>query len=144
MSKDTKTEDAPVDGMISLGYEQEDYCNPVDPETDEVPTKTVYPTLRVCNEPAAKLHEVLSGAKLLSGDFAAIVVLKNTMVRVADSDEDEDPTKDVEMEFTIKGIMPHFEPGAQTEDDIMAAFDKLPVVKSVSGDDGDNENDDEE
>lgn len=118
-----------VAGMIDLGYEAPDYSQPIAAgEKSKSKTHTVYPTFRVCEGPAAQLHQALSQGRLLDGEFAAIVVLKNTMIRVADEDEDADSDKDVEMEFRVQSIMPHMEESGM-EDQIMNEFDQLPKAK---------------
>ena len=124
---------AGVDGLINLGYEAPDYSAEPGGKSKQK-THTVYPTFRVCQDPAAELHQALTGARLLDGEFAAIVVLKNSMVRVADDDEDEEPGKDVELEFVVKALLPHVEAGAgETEESIMADFEKLPAAKQDQG-----------
>jgi len=132
-----------VSGQISLGYNRPDYSKPTEP--GETPgTHTVYPSIRVCGAPAAALKQALNTAKLLDGDFAAIVVLKNVMVRTADEDVDEDPNEDVELEFVVKSILPSVDEAAgETEEDILKAFDALPAPK-VEPKDAEGEDDDEE
>lgn len=135
-----------VDGLIDLGYEAPDYSCPT-PASGNGKQKmhTVFPTFRVCKEPAEELHKALNSAKLLDGEFAAIVVLKNSMVRVSDDDEDEDPSKDVEMEFVVKALMPHADGGStETEDAIMADFDKLPKPTKDAGESDDDGEEDED
>ena len=138
----TPDKTAEVDGLISLGYEREDYAGPIPAEGEARPTKTIFPTFRVCDKAAVELHKALNAGKLLNGEFAAIVVLKNNMVRVADNDEDEDEAEDVELEFTIKALLPHVEPD-DDEAKIMAEFEQLPaaVKEAPGGDDDEEEND---
>ena len=97
----TTDKTAEVDGLISLGYEREDYAGPIPAEGESRPTKTIFPTFRVCDKAAVELHKALNAGKLLNGEFAAIVVLKSSMVRISDNDEDEDEAEDVELEFTV-------------------------------------------
>lgn len=138
----TTDKTAEVDGLISLGYEREDYAGPIPAEGESRPTKTIFPTFRVCDKAAVELHKALNAGKLLNGEFAAIVVLKNNMVRVADNDEDEDEAEDVELEFTIKALLPHVEPD-DDEAKIMAEFEQLPAaVKETPGADDDEEEND--
>jgi len=126
MAKPTAPVNAPVEGLISLGYDGPDYSQPTSPG-GESKTHTVFPTLMVCGAPASELKQALDATNILDGEFAAIVVLKNSMVRVSDNDEDADPSGDVEMEFTVKAIMPHA-PEQDGVDSIMADFDKLPAA----------------
>jgi len=135
-----------VDGLISLGYESEDWSGPQPVGGGDRPKVTRYPTLRVCKEAAAELHKALSQGKLLDGEFAAIVVLKSTMIRVADDDDDEDESEDVELEFSVRGIMPDLDSkNPKLEEEIMADFEKLPRgVKEAASDeevDGDDSGD---
>jgi hypothetical protein len=134
-----------IEGLIDLGYERPDYSEPCAPcSAGETPPErklhTVYPTFRVCEDAAAELHKALAEGKLLDGEFAAIVVLKNTMVRVADDDEDEDPKKDVELEFTVRAILPHVEAG-DDEAKIMAEFEQLPKAVKDTEEEDEEEND---
>jgi hypothetical protein len=139
------SEEQDINGLISTGYETEDYSKPIEPGEDR-PKVTRYPTFRVCGEAAAELHKALMDGKCLDGEFAAVVVMSNTMVRVADSDEDEDDSKDVELEFKITGILPDLEgKDAKLEEEIMSDFDKLPkAIKDKNKDDDDDEGDDDD
>jgi hypothetical protein len=130
-----------IDGMIGLGYDAPDYSKPIE-DGKERETVTRYPCLRVCGEAAAELHTALSGGRCLDGEFAAVVVLKNIMVRVSDEDEDEEESKDVELEFKVYSIMPDLDKkNPKLEEEIMSDFEKLPRAKKDNGDeelDGDD------
>jgi len=139
----TTDKTAEVDGLISLGYEREDYAGPIPAEGESRPTKTIFPTFRVCDKAAVELHKALNAGKLLNGEFAAIVVLKSSMVRISDNDEDVDPSQDIELEFVVKAILPHIEDSPGGEAEILADFDKLPAaVKETPGADDDEEEND--
>ena len=136
----TTDKTAEVDGLISLGYEREDYAGPIPAEGESRPTKTIFPTFRVCDKAAVELHKALNAGKLLNGEFAAIVVLKSSMVRISDNDEDEDEAEDVELEFTVKALLPHVEPD-DDEAKIMAEFEQLPKAVKDTEEEDEEEND---
>ena len=134
-----------MEGLIGLGYEREDYSKPLGPN-EKRDMHTVYPTFRACGPAAAELINALGAGRQLDGEFAAIVVLKSTMLRTADEDEDEEPDEDTEAEFTVKAIMPHVD-GGEPEDKIMADFEKLPKAvmdKEESEEEGGEEGEPEE
>ena len=135
----TPDKTAEVDGLISLGYEREDYAGPIPAEGEARPTKTIFPTFRVCDKAAVELHKALNAGKLLNGEFAAIVVLKSSMVRISDNDEDVDPSQDVELEFVVKAILPHLEDSPGGEAEILADFDKLPKPTPDASEEADEE-----
>ena len=145
MAKDLKSSTSPETDLISTGYECPDYSQPEPADGAERETHTCYPSFRVCKEAAVELHKALTAGKLLGGEFAAIVVLKNTEVRVSDNDEDEDSSQDYELSFTVKAILPSVDEGGagETEADIMAEFDKLPkAVKDKGVEETDEEDND--